>query len=264
MYKMEIKLISQDKKAGKLTFLLKGSSPAFANMLRRTIINEVPTMAMEDIEFRQNSSVLYDELVAHRLGLIPLKTDLKSYNLPEDCKCEGEGCSRCQLKLILKEKTGGTVYSEDISSLDPKVVPVEGKIPIVKLGKNQSLEFEATAILGKGKEHAKWSPGLVFYKYAPAIELTKDVKEHNLIVESCPKSVFELKNKKAVVNPKRLNECHLCGACVDVDAGVKLNEKSDEFIFTIESWGQLTPKEMLDEAMNIFKNKLDVFIKAIK
>jgi DNA-directed RNA polymerase subunit D len=260
---MEVKVLSHDNKTGKLTFLLSGASPAFANMLRKTIIDEVPTMAIEDVEFRKNSSILYDEIVAHRLGLIPLKTDLKSYMVKDECKCGGEGCNRCQLKLILKQKTGCTVYASDIESKDPKVIPVYPGTPIVKLGKGQNLEFEATAILGRGKEHVKWSPGLAFYKYKPVIEI-KNIKDHKAVVESCPVNVFELKNKKATVNAKNELRCHLCGNCAETDAGVKLNEKNDEFIFTIEPWGQLSAKEMVDEAMNIFKAKIDEFAKQLK
>jgi len=261
---MDVEVLSQDKKTGKLTFVLKDATPAFANMLRKTIVDEVPTMAIEDVEFRKNSSVLYDEIIAHRLGLLPMKTDLKSYMVKDECKCGGEGCNRCELKLILKQKTGGIVYASDMESKDPKVVPVYPEMPLAKLGKGQSLEFVATAILGRGKEHVKWSPGLVFYKYLPVVEVTKDVKDHKGVVESCPVNVFELKNNKAVVNPKNAMKCHLCGNCIEVDAGVKLNEKDTEFIFTVEPWGQLSAKEMVEEAMDIFKSKIDAFSKEIK
>ena len=77
---MEIRVLENNKEEGKLSFILKGADVAFANALRRVIVEEVPTMAIEDVEFRKNSSILYDEIIAHRLGLIPFKTDLKSYN----------------------------------------------------------------------------------------------------------------------------------------------------------------------------------------
>ena len=108
---MNIELLKLDKKQKKLSFILKNASPAFANAIRRNAIEEVPVMAIEDVEFRNNSSVIYDEIVAHRLGLIPLTTDLKSYNLPDKCKCDGKGCAQCQLKLILKVRGQGVVYS---------------------------------------------------------------------------------------------------------------------------------------------------------
>ena len=98
---MEVRVLENDKENGKLSFILKDSLPVYVNTLRRLMIDEVPTMAIEEIEFQKNNSILYDEAIAHRLGLVPLKTDLKSYNLPDKCKCEGKGCNRCLLKLIL-------------------------------------------------------------------------------------------------------------------------------------------------------------------
>ncbi len=159
---MEIRILSSNKEEGKVSFIIKDTTPAFANTLRRIIVDEVPTMAVEEVEFRKNNSISYDEMIAHRIGLIPLTTDLKSYNLPEKCKCDGEGCARCQLKLTLKATKGsGVVYASELKSKDPKVKPVYPKMPIVKLLKGQSLELEATAVLGKGKDHAKWQPSSV-------------------------------------------------------------------------------------------------------
>src|SRR3989344_1528823 len=82
--KMEVKVLSNNKDEGKLSFIIKATTPAFANALRRMVSEEVPTMAIEDIEFSKNNSILYDEMVAHRIGLIPLKTDLKGYELPPE------------------------------------------------------------------------------------------------------------------------------------------------------------------------------------
>src|SRR3989344_7718662 len=104
-YKMEVKEIS--KKGNKLSFLIKKADLAFVNTLRRMIIDEVPTMAIEDVEFHKNDSVLYDEMVALRLGLIPLVTDLKFYNLPEKCTCNAAGCAKCICEVSLKTKAAG-------------------------------------------------------------------------------------------------------------------------------------------------------------
>lgn len=179
---MEVKIPDYDKKSNKLCFVLKNSDVVFANAIRRTIIDEVPTMAIEDVEFRRNNSVLYDEVIAHRLGLIPLKTDLKSYNLPSKCKCEGAGCARCQVKLILRSSTPGYVYASELKSQDPKISPVYPEMPIAKLLKGQKIELEAVAVLGKGKEHAKFSPGHAYYKYKQ--ERKKEEKEILFYAES--------------------------------------------------------------------------------
>jgi DNA-directed RNA polymerase subunit D len=261
---MEVELIGQDKKQNRILFLLKGSSPAFANMLRKTIIDEVPTMAIEDVEIRKNSSVLYDEMVAHRLGLVPITTDLKSYVLPEECTCKGEGCSRCTLQFSLKGKGPGYVYASELKSKDPKVAPVQDKMPIVKLIKGQTLEIEATATLGKGKEHMKWSPGLAFYKYMPVIEVKKGVQDAKAVADSCPVDVYSVKNKELVINKDNLLKCHLCCACTDVDPEhLKLNESEKDFVFTVESWGQLSPKEMVETAVEIMQKKCDELVSLV-
>ncbi|MBW2964841.1 DNA-directed RNA polymerase subunit D [Candidatus Woesearchaeota archaeon] len=261
---MEVEMLSQDKKQNRVTFLVKGATPAFANMLRKSIIDDVPTMAIEDVEIRKNSSVLYDEMIAHRLGLVPLVTDLSAYNLPEDCTCKGEGCSKCQLQLSLKAKGPGFVYASEMKSKDPKVVPVYPKMPIVKLIKGQTLELEATAVLGKGKEHSKWTPALAFYKYKPVIDIKKGVKDPKAVADSCPVDVYSVKNKELVINDDAMNKCHLCGACADVDPEhIKLNESDKDFIFTVESWGQLAPAEIVSTAVELMKKKCDDVISLI-
>jgi len=253
---MQVEMI--DKSKDSITFLLKGSNTGFVNLLRKTIIDEVPTMAIEDVEFRKNNSVLYDEIVAHRLGLVPLKTDLKSYVMPEECKCKGEGCSKCQLMLTLKGKGPGYVYAGEMESKDPKVVPVHEKMPIVKLVKGQVIELECVAVLGRGKEHMKWSPGLAYYKYLPVLKVKKG-GDAKAIVGSCPVGVFELKGGEASI--KNLYNCHLCGACVDADPNhVTLEESGEDFIFTVESWGQLSPEEMVETAVEIIQSKTDEVI----
>lgn len=260
---MEVELLSKDKEKGKLSFILKDSSAFFANTLRRTMLEEVPTLAIEDVEFRENSSALYDEIIAHRLGLIPIKTDLKSYSLPEECGCKGKGCAKCQLKMTLKAKGAGLVYASDIKSKDPKCKPVFPKMPIVKLLKGQSIQIEAVARLGKGKEHIKWSPGFIYYKAYPMIEIKKDCEE---AVASCPVSVFEFKKGKLLINKDNLLKCHLCGACVDACPGgaVKVNGSKTDLIVYLESWGQLEPKEIVKSAMDIFRKKCDEFVKLLK
>lgn len=154
---MEIKILERD--AETIRFLLKGVSPAFANALRRSIISEVPVMAIDDVMIVENNSIMYDEILAHRLGLIPLKTDLDGYVLPEDCDCKSElGCNKCRASLTLQvetKETSLTVYSGELKS-ETDVVPVSDKIPITKLGPFQKIKLEAYAKLGRGREHAKW------------------------------------------------------------------------------------------------------------
>ena len=90
-----MKLEFLNKEDDTTILILKETNPTEANMLRRTIMEEVPTLAIEDVNFVQNGSALYDEMVAHRLGLVALKTDLKSYDLPTECKGKKKGESTC-------------------------------------------------------------------------------------------------------------------------------------------------------------------------
>jgi len=257
---MKIEFLNKDKTTGKSAFLLKEATPAFANLLRRAMMESVPTMAIDTVEFKENSSVLYDEIVAHRLGLVPLSTDLKGYNLQAQCKCKGEGCARCTLKLILKAKGPCTVYASDIKSKDPQVKPVFGDMPIVKLLKGQELEFEATAALGQGKQHVKWSPGLVWYKYEPSITVNNDSPKLAECKSKYPPQIFDKNGKidKKLITTALVDACD--GVCPDV---VKIEYNPNNFLFTIESWGQLESKEiaqaaadMILESLNEFEEKL--------
>ena len=263
--KMEVRFLTKEKKTGRMSFIVKGTNPAFMNAVRRSIINEVPTMAVEDIEIRKNSSILYDEMIAHRLGLIPLKTDLKSYIPVDKCSCQGAGCAKCSVKLTLKAKGPGVITAKELQSMDPKIIPVYPDMPIVKLLKGQQLELEATAVLGRGKEHVKWSPGVAYYKYKPVVEILKNPARAEEIAKRCPVDVFDCKGGKLSINKDNHLNCILCGECADLAQGdIKLNESSDEFIFFVEPFGQLSHRQMLEEAVTILNDQLEEFIGKIK
>jgi DNA-directed RNA polymerase subunit D len=260
---VELEVINADKNNNKLTVLLKKTNAAFVNSIRRTISESVPTLAIEDIEMRKNSSVLYDEIVAHRLGLIPLTTDLSSYVLPSKCKCKGEGCASCTVKLTLKAEGPGIITASEIESKDPKVKPAFPEMPIVKLIKGQKIEFEATAVMGVGKEHSKWVPAHVWYKHKPIVKIG-NVKEPQKVVDSSPPGVFEIKNGKLVVDEEKLITSDLAGVAEDVSNGEVVVEKSDEFVMFIESFGQLNCKEILEQATKALDENLTEFDKLLK
>ncbi|MFL6382729.1 MAG: DNA-directed RNA polymerase subunit D [Nitrososphaeraceae archaeon] len=134
----------------------------YVNAIRRLSISEVPTLAIDDVVILDNSSVMHDEAIAHRLGLIPLRTDLSRFVMPHDCDCKSTlGCSKCRVLLVLdseaSEKTK-VVTSGELLSEDELVKPVSKDIPIIILAPSQKLKFEAYARLGVGKDHAKWQP----------------------------------------------------------------------------------------------------------
>lgn len=137
-------------------------SREYINAIRRLAISEVPTLAIDDVVILENSSVMHDEALAHRLGLVPLRTQLDRFVMPEDCDCKSTlGCSKCRVLLMLdSEATEKTkiVTSGELLSEDELVQPVSKEIPIVALAPTQKVKFEAYARMGIGKNHAKWQP----------------------------------------------------------------------------------------------------------
>lgn len=258
---MELKLIKKDNERNKAVFLVKDTTPAFVNALRRTIIERVPIMAIEDVEFRQNSSVMYDEMIALRLGLIPLKTDLSSYNIPAECTCKGEGCAKCTLSFSLSMKGPCTVYASDLKSQDPAIVPVYPEMPIVKLLKGQEIDLEAKAVLGFGKDHAKWVPAFVFYTYEPRIIVNNASSKMSEFKSRYPPQVFDGNkiSEKKILELGMVDACE--GICNDI---VKVEYNTKNFIFTIESFGQLTIKDIIKSASDVLKKQADEMIKIVE
>jgi len=164
-----IQVLTSNEK--KISIKLKGVTLQYANALRRICLNGVPIYAIDTVDIIENSSVLADEGITHRLGLIPLKTDLSRTD---------ESDSRIMLVLDSGDtETGRTVTSAELSSDDKVVKPSSDQIPIVHLAPGQRLKFEAYAKLGKGTEHAKWNSSNI------AVLLdTKKEDEHILTVET--------------------------------------------------------------------------------
>jgi len=163
-----------------IKFSVKGVDEAFANALRRTMISEVPCMAIDDIFIFDNSSVFPDEELAMRVGFIPFTTDLKKYKLPEKCECKSDlGCSHCRVVITLDvsaDTSPRTVYSRDLVSEDPNIKPVSPDIVIAKLAPKQAIKFEAYARLGVGNIHAKWQPvSMCIYKHEIGEDKSGDV-----------------------------------------------------------------------------------------
>jgi DNA-directed RNA polymerase subunit D len=155
----------------------------YVNAIRRTSISEVPTLAIDDVVILENSSVMHDEAIAHRLGLIPLQTNLDRFVMPDECDCKSTlGCSKCRVLLVLdseaNEKTK-VVTSGELVSEDELLKPVSKDIPIITLAPGQKLKFEAYARLGIGRDHAKWQP-----TSAAIVKDGKDENESILVIET--------------------------------------------------------------------------------
>ncbi len=252
---MKIEKINEEKKKNKMMLLWKDSDEVFANTIRRLIIEEVPTLAVEDLEIKDNSSALYDEMLGLRLGLIPIKTDLKSYEFKEKCKCSGEGCARCELKLSLKIGRKGYVYAEEAQSTDNRCTFVYAKMPIVKLLARQRVDIIMTAVLGRGREHAKWAPGWAYYKKEPMVKIGK-VADPQFLASRCSDGVLVLKGSKLEVDEEKVYNSNLLEYYTELDKGISV-EYTDNLIFTVESWGQLSIKEMLNQSADILIEKAE-------
>jgi len=154
-----LEIISKDSQ--KMSVKLKGVPIQYANALRRICLNGVPIFAIDTVDIIENSSVLPDEGLAHRLGLIPITTDLSRFNEPSKCDCDSEsGCSNCKVMLVLD--TGESdetriVFSNELSSEDDSIKPTSDKISIVQLAPGQRVKVECYARLGRGTDHAKWN-----------------------------------------------------------------------------------------------------------
>ncbi|MEM2760045.1 MAG: DNA-directed RNA polymerase subunit D [Nitrososphaerales archaeon] len=146
----------------RIVLKLKGIPRQYANALRRIALSEVPTMAIDDVVIIDNSSVVHDEAIAHRLGLIPLRTEPNRFVMANECDCKSTlGCTKCRVLLYLDataDERSRPVLSGELNSDDDYVKPVSPDIQIVVLAPGQKLKVEAYARLGTGKMHAKWQP----------------------------------------------------------------------------------------------------------
>ena len=257
---MEVKILEKDNE--KIKFIVEGINSALAGELRKIMMTQMPTLAIEWIDFVKNDSALWDEVIANRLGLIPLKYKMKFYNFKDKCKCNGKGCTHCQVSLKLKKKGPCTVYSGDLVSMDKKVRPVYDKIPIVELVDGQELEFEAIAQLGLGKEHAKWQTSIVGYRAVPNIIIGKGVNLKKY-VERCPRNVFIL--KKGVLKVNKPLECNLCLQCVELSNGkIKVETEETTYLFNVETVSGLSPVEIVSKSIDVLSDKLKEFEEGLR
>lgn len=150
-----LEVLSQDEQ--RISIKLKGIPLQYANALRRICLNGVPVFAIDTVDIVENTSVLADEGLAHRLGLVPLKTDLSEFKDLSDIKTD-DSTNRVMLTLDSGETNETrTVLSSELTSEDNFVKPISDKIPIVELAPGQKIKVEAYARLGRGLEHAKWN-----------------------------------------------------------------------------------------------------------
>ncbi len=229
-----MKLIS--KKENSIVFQTS-IEETLANAIRK-YLNQIQVPAIDEVEISKNDSPLYDETISHRIGLIPLKAD----------KISNE---KTPVKLKLNVKKEGMVYSGNFKGA---INVVYDKIPITSLNKDQELEITGIVKFGKGGEHAKFSPGLMFYRNIFDIKIDKECPKE--VVGVCPQNILKFENGKVIA--KDVLKCDICEACLDFCKKQKKDSikitPTNELIITLESFGQLETKE-------IFKNSIDVLRK---
>lgn len=255
---MDIKI--QEIEDNFIKFIISGVDFSFVNSVRRSLIADIPKMAIEDVEIHlgaisddegktyESTTPLFDEIISHRLGLVPIPTDLEILSFKDECDCGGEGCVNCSIMYSLNKRGPCTVYSGDLEPLgDDNLRPRDAKIPIVKLTEAEGILIYATAVMGTAKEHAKWQ-GIhaAGYKQYPVIEIDNKKCDHGgACISYCPVDVFVKEGKKVkVANPEN---CTMCMSCVEVCemGAVAVDHIEDKFIFRFETDGALFAKDAL-------------------
>ena len=220
-----IKIENKDTERQKLSFV-SDMNVSLANAIRRSAL-EIPVMAIDNVEITKNDSALYDEIIAHRIGLVPIKTDKVG--------------KEAKFKLVAKGPK--IVYSDEI-------VPSVGtslRLPIVILDDGQELEIVCNAQLGKGIEHIKHSPGLIFYKH----NLDEDILDYVSVDGEGKVSYNEAELKNKGLSEEKINE-------------IKKIKEVNELIFNIESWGQMDVSDIFIEAIGILNKNLGELGKGVK
>jgi len=258
---MKIKMLSKDER--KLRFILEDVTPQFANALRRIMMSDVPVLAVDNVSFINNDSALYDEVVAHRLAMVPLWFDTKTFKTPDDCDCEGKGCSNCQIVFVIDKKGPASVVSKDMKSADTAAAkPLMDDMPIAELYEDQKLKAEATAKLGVGKDHAKWQAARVWYGYLPVVEQKTKVTNGHEVEQACPHGAIKVIDGKVEVGPDCDLSCHADRAAKP-EGAFTLKGDDTKFVFTVESISGLTAEEIVMKAADILKDKAKEFGKEV-
>ncbi|KAI9592226.1 DNA-directed RNA polymerase [Syncephalis fuscata] len=235
----------------RVQFILSNADLSVANALRRAIIGEVPTIAIDIVQFEENTTVLPDEFIAHRLGLIPLySANVEQFKYTTECVCT-EYCNSCSVVLTLEAKCtreGETVMvtSRDLQSHDPKVSPVmsdefDQGIMIVKLHKGQEIKLTCIARKGTGRIHAKWSPvAAVGFEYDPHNKL----RHLEYWIEEDAKKEWPLSRNADLEDAPAEDEVF------DYKA------EPNKFYFDVESLGSIRPEDIVSMAIDVLQDKL--------
>jgi len=275
-----------------LEFDLIGYDTSVANAVRRILLSDVPTMAIEKVHIYQNTSIMQDEVLAHRMGLIPLKANPTLFKWKEqDAEDEGTEEDTLQFSLQIKCKSNENgiksepyinhhVYTKHIKWLPQgsqatkisDAGPVETDILINKLRPGHEMDLKLFAVKGVGRDHAKFCPvATAFYRLHPEIIMNRDVFDNDAVrLQKCfSPGVIILSptddgRKKAEVQNARYDSCSRnVYRYNDLKDAVTLQKRKNHFIFNVESTGALAPTDLVPMALDILIQKCDIFIKQI-
>jgi DNA-directed RNA polymerase subunit D len=213
---------------------------SLANAIRRSLL-EIPTLAVDELEVFKNDSALYDEIISHRIGLTPLKTE-KSMN------------SKTSIDFKLSKSGPGMVYSEELEG--PADV-VFSKIPITFLAEGGKLELVATAKLGIGLDHSKHVPGLCYYRHLLEVKSNPQIDK---IVEASKSGLVKAEKKGSSWT------CDLSEAEIEEIESIDKDaiSNTDKLIFIVESYGNMPAKDIFQSAIKVLGENLKEFEKAVK
>lgn len=269
-----------------LVFDLVGVDAPIANAFRRILLAEVPTMAIEKVFVMDNTSIIQDEVLAHRLGLVPIKVDPRSFEMKEpeqedtatnsirfnlEVKCERDPAAAAGETEPDKKYINPNVLSHDLKwdPLDGQVEmfpegisPVHDDILLAKMRPGQEIKLQCVCEKGVGKTHAKWSPvATAAYRLLPEIKMQPVTGDDAAELKGlCPMDVFDIEDLGGVAHAKvaRPRSCTMCRECVRSEKfqkKVKLLRVRDHFIFSVETTGQLPPDVLFQEAVKVFIDK---------
>ncbi|WP_227354998.1 DNA-directed RNA polymerase subunit D [Haladaptatus salinisoli] len=242
----DVEFIDRDEREAR--FLVRNVTPAFANGIRRAMIADVPTLSIDTLRVIENSSVMFDEQIALRLGLVPLTTPPGEFE-------EGD-----TVTLSLDVSGPGTAFSGDLISSDEMVRPADDNVPIIDLKDGQRLELEADAVLGSGKDHAKHQGGVaVGYRHLQRVEVVGDRDEFG---EEEPQILRGVIEDDGELVPTETFDHDLTNRFPGKEVAV--HDVPNAFVFHVESDGSFTVEELVTQAVDSLSARADELAQAIR
>ncbi|MCY4729003.1 DNA-directed RNA polymerase subunit D [Natronomonas gomsonensis] len=241
----EVTFIDRDDRSAR--FLVRGVTPAFANGIRRAMLADVETLSIDTLRVIENSSVMFDEQIALRLGLVPLTT-------PDDYE-PGD-----TVTLAIDVEGPATAYSGDLVSSDEQVQPAEENVPIIELKEGQRLELEADAVLGRGKDHAKHQGGVaVGYRHLQRVEV---VGEKGEFEDDEPEIIRGVIEEDGELVPTEEFDNDLSQRYPGKE--VEIEEVPNAFVFSVESDGSLPVDELVLAAVESIEARAEELEEAVQ